>query len=108
MLRCHFAIGSKAASARLQLGQVGMYIYSSPKSSKCSHNSVGIVPFHVPSRERHYVPYCTVTGLVSSNLLSRCIVQNGQAYIEFAPFRPSVKSVNKILEHRKNLHGVAS
>ena len=27
MLCCYFAIGSKAASARLQLGHVGIYIY---------------------------------------------------------------------------------
>ena len=45
MLRCHFAIGGKAASARLQLGQIGIDIYSSPKSNKCSHSSVGIVCF---------------------------------------------------------------
>ena len=36
------AIGGKATTARLQLGQIGIYIYSSPKSNKCSHSSVGI------------------------------------------------------------------
>ena len=35
------AIGGKATTARLQLGQIGIYIYFS-KSNKCSHSSVGI------------------------------------------------------------------